>query len=81
MSKVYIVPWTIQRFAGEICWGSCGKGLIGAITIPLDAGEIECIPCIEDDCPHAERTMDEPMGEVRDGDTAYLRKLKEPTND
>jgi hypothetical protein len=77
-SKLYLVPWTVQKFAGDICWGdACGKGQCGAVSIDVGPGmTVECIPCREDDCPFAERTMDEPCGEVQ-GESVYLRKLRE----
>ena len=80
MAKLYLVPWTIQKFAGGICWGEeCGKGVVGAVEISFGDGlSVECIPCREDPCPFAERTMDEPCGDVA-GEDAYLRKLKDPT--
>lgn len=77
MSKLYLVPWTVQRFAGKICWGSCGHGIVGAVIVDIAGASIECIPCRTDECPHAERTMDEPCGYVQ-GEPVYLRKLKEP---
>jgi hypothetical protein len=78
MSKLYLVPWTIQKFAGDLCWGSCGHGQCGAVAIDVGDRAIDCIPCRESDCPHAERTMNEPIGEVQ-GEPAYLRKLREAT--
>ena len=78
MSKLYLVPLTIQEFAGGICWGSCGLGQIGAVGIDVGGGlTVECIPCREDECPYLDRQTDEPVGEVQ-GDPAYLRKLKAP---
>ena len=78
MTTIYLVPWTVQKFAGDICWGSCGKGQVGAIGIDVWGGTIECIPCREAECPHVEREMEWPGADV-DGDSVVMRKLKEPT--
>jgi hypothetical protein len=54
----------------EWCWGSCGKGVVGAIT-----GEgFTFVACLHADCPHLDHEMAEPCGEVL-GEPVFLRKL------
>jgi hypothetical protein len=79
MAKLYAVPVTIQAFAADFCWGDkCGKGIVGGLDLDLGGGRgVSCIPCREDDCPFAKKTMAEPCGEVN-GEPVYLRALKDP---
>lgn len=78
MAKLYAVPCVpFQPFAADLCWGSCGKGIVGAIDIPMGNGGIACIACRQDDCPHLDRQMDDSMGDVN-GEPVYLRKLRKP---
>lgn len=79
MAKLYAVVFEAQREQiSELCWGKgCGKGVVGA----LYADGFSFVCCREENCPHAERTMDEPCGmrgdSVTGDDDVYLRKLKE----
>lgn len=62
--RLYAVPLSAHRAVGvdigPICWGSCGKGAIGAINLDNDSA----IPCREAECPHLVKQMDTPMGTV-----------------
>ena len=74
--KLYAVSIGHQPFAADLCWGSCGKGQIGALA--LDGNQ--CIPCNEEACPHLDQEAG-PVGTVDDvGEErpVYLRKLEEP---
>lgn len=76
MSKpLFAVPIGPQPFAADICWGSCGLGLVGALTFE---GQ-ECIPCDTPVCPYLER-QSEKFGEI-DGRPVFLRKLIPPPGD
>lgn len=70
---LYAILVPVQQAQVEAwCWGNgCGKGLVGGI----DLGVCAAIPCDQDVCPHVDRQMEEPWGEV-DGRQVYLRKLK-----
>jgi hypothetical protein len=63
---------------GGICWGSCGKGAIGAI----DLGENgEAIPCchVAAECPNLDKEMGKPFGTIEFNGREYdviLRKLR-----
>jgi len=48
---------------GSICWGSCGKGAIGAINLG-DWGE--AIPCVHPsgECPNFDKEQSRPCGTV-----------------
>jgi len=71
-AKLYAVLFEYQQEQIKAwCWGSCGAGHIGAV----DLGSATAITCAEADCPHLEKQLDEPMGEL--GDTpVFLRKLE-----
>lgn len=67
-----------SKAISELCWGSCGKGIVGAIDIQIDADRgVACIPCREATCPHVEREVECPELEVH-GDQVTLRKVKIP---
>ena len=53
------------------CFGDCGKALLAGISDP-DLGAL--IPCAQEECPHLEKQMDEPLG-TSDGYQIYLRRL------
>jgi hypothetical protein len=55
----------------EWCWGSCGKGVIGALTFE----GFTFVACRHADCPHLDREKAEPFGEV-EGELVFLRKLQ-----
>ena len=70
-NKLYAVIFELQKDQiSEWCWGSCGYGICGAV----DFEPFSAVPCRHSPCPHVEREMDEPMGEVN-GESIYLRKL------
>ncbi len=74
MSKpLYAIPLGPQPFIPDLCWGSCGKGQVGALTFE----GLECIPCRQEICPHIER-QSECVGDM-DGDPVYLRVLTDPS--
>ena len=63
---------------GAICWGSCGKGAIGAINMQ-EWGE--AIPCVVParECPNLDRDQRDSCGTVEFKGQEYavvLRKLK-----
>lgn len=66
---------------GAICWGSCGKGLVGGTD--LGNGDV-AIPCATpaNKCPAFDAETSEPWGTVNDGQdpnrVVYLRKIKQP---
>lgn len=83
VTKLYIIPFFAHEALGlkvaDICWGSCGKGLVGGIHVGNDSG----IPCNQpaDQCPAFDKEMAEPCGTVdgRDGERpVYLRRLRSP---
>jgi len=76
MSRAFAILFPIQETQITAwCWNSaCGHGEIGAVNI--GDGLPLAILCGHEDCPHLDRQMDVPMGEV-DGRMIYLRKLKE----
>jgi len=84
LPRLYVIPLQAHEAIGlkvaEVCWGSCGHGLIGGMTFDNDAG----IPCDQpaDRCPAFDKEASEPSGTVNDGIRAerpvYLRKLKAP---
>ena len=62
---------------GSICWGSCGRGLVGGLGLG-DYGE--AIPCAtpSGECPHFEKEMPKPMGTIEFNGREYtviLRKI------
>jgi len=79
--RLYAVPLLQGAWVPKVCWGSCGLGLIGAISL---GNYGEAIPCITPaaECPAFDRELDEPSGTIDDGERPerpiYLRKLKEP---
>lgn len=72
--KLFAVVFEMQQAQiSAWCWGAgCGGGLCGAI----DLGQFTAVPCRTSPCPHLDREMTEPCGEV-DGEPVYLRKLAE----
>ncbi len=54
----------------EWCWGKCGLEQIGAV----DIGPALVIICQQGDCPHLDKELGEPMGEIA-GRPLFLRKL------
>lgn len=75
MARIYAVPVDPQPFVSKLCWGSCGRGHVGAIMI----GVMGCIPCGEEQCPHLDREMELPGADV-DGSPVWLRRLLDPTD-
>ena len=72
--KCYVTVWAIQE--DEIkhwCFDNCGK-VIFSLLIDDELGGLS--HCWESDCPHLDKEMDEPFGEVQ-GNNAYMRKLKD----
>lgn len=74
--KLYVIPIQPHEHAGinvaDICWGSCGRGIVGGV----DIGGASCIPCRTEaaECPHFEREVDSETD--LDGDRLFLRKLR-----
>jgi hypothetical protein len=83
--KLYVIPLQAHEAIGlriaEVCWGSCGNGLIGGVDL---GNQGEAIPCITPaaQCPAFDEEMSEPWGTVPDGRDperpVYLRKLRAP---
>jgi len=76
--KLFLVCLEIQKFAADLCWGSCGKGIVGAIK----HGPAYWIPCREKKCPHVDKELSE--GKMKEseaglpvGTEIILRKLSE----
>ena len=63
-----IVPVDARgKAVADICWGKCGKGCIGSISIPIDATHaFSCIPCNETKCEYLDKQMDLPGCEYDD---------------
>ena len=76
---MYLIVINLQKpqVDSHCCGPKCGKGVFGAVTVPMGEGTLHCVPCnhAADECPILDRQMPTPMGEV-DGRPAYLRKLK-----
>ena len=81
--RIYALPLHAHKAHGidvsKICWGSCGKGSIGAISLGSD----EAIPCVYPaaECPAFEKEMGTPCGTVDFNGREYeivLRKLAAP---
>jgi hypothetical protein len=72
--KLFAVLFPVQQRQIEAwCWGDgCGHGVCGAIDLGMSAA----IPCNQITCPHVDREMTEPCGEVQ-GRPVFLRKLRE----
>jgi len=69
---LYAVVFEFQKEQIDAwCWGSCGGGLAGAVDLGEYGGAV-C--CRRASCPHLDRQMDEPMGDVQ-GELVTLRKL------
>ena len=65
-----------SKAVASLCWGSCGKGCVGAVDIQIDADHgVACIPCREVVCPHVEREVECPEMELH-GDPVTLRKVQ-----
>lgn len=80
MKRIYVIPLGphagVGVDVGSICWGSCGKGLMGGIDLGEYGG---AIPCDEEDCPYLDKQMDAPLGEAEYNGHQYelvLRKLR-----
>lgn len=58
MTKLFSVVQDDQ--IKEWCWGSCGKGRLGSITI----GNKQAIPCFEVECPHRVGDDMGPLGTI-----------------
>ena len=71
-----VSPFAQKKEVDKFCFGSCGKILIGALT--LCGGGF--FPCGEEICPHEEKHMEEPVGSIESG-PVYLRKLKEAADE
>lgn len=78
-ARLFAVPLDACGFnAASVCWGTCGKGIMGGI----DVDGMAAIPCTvrAAQCPHFEKEMAEPWGTVNDGRDddrpVYLRKLQ-----
>jgi len=70
---IYCVSSLLQDdLVSSLCFGGCGKIIVGAIEIP-DCGF--WWPCREAACPHEDKHSDV-IGSV-DGDDVCIRKLKE----
>jgi len=54
------------------CFGDCGKIICAGLNLGFGSSFV----CREDKCPHMEKQMDEPVGDL-DGEEIYMRKLKE----
>ena len=81
MGKLYGVVLRLQD--PEItanCYGNgCGRGIFAAL-FDDDLGAL--VPCAQEECPHLEKQMDEPLWKDGEGRDVYLRRLKSlPAND
>ena len=65
---------THRKQISKWCWGECGHGVIGVISI----NNLMMIPCREEVCPHLDKQMADPVADY-DGEPIYLRKLVEPS--
>lgn len=57
------------------CFGDCGRIILGGVDGGDDVGALLVCRTPAAECPHLDREMDEPMGDVQ-GDPIFLRKLK-----
>ena len=75
MGKLYGVVLRLQE--PEItanCYGNgCGRGIFAAL-FDDDLGAL--VPCAQEECPHLEKQMDEPLWKDGEGRDVYLRRLK-----
>jgi hypothetical protein len=78
MIRLYVIPVEAHDLVGvkvgAICWGECGKGLVGGIG--LGRGDGSAIPCAEEVCPYLDRQMSEPMGTVEWNGREYAMVLR-----
>lgn len=75
MGKLYGVVLRLQE--PEItanCYGKgCGRGIFAAL-FDDDLGAL--VPCAQEECPHLDKQMDEPLWKDGQGRDVYLRRLK-----
>lgn len=64
-----------QKIIEDHCFRNCGKIIAGAI-MDKKFGAIGICRTPKDQCPHFDKEMDEPFGEVN-GEPVFIRKLKE----
>lgn len=75
MAKIYGVVLRLQE--PEItanCYGNgCGRGIFAAL-FDDDLGAL--VPCAQEECPHLDKQMDEPLWKDGEGRDVYLRRLR-----
>lgn len=67
------IPGQMDLFSSE-CWGTCGKGIVGAVEDEL-VGTIGTCREPSATCPCFDKEIEEDFGEVQ-GEPLRLRKLK-----
>jgi len=74
MRDIYGIPAFQKKELKELCLGSCGKIIVGALT----CDDIEFAPCDIKECPHEEKNKRVGKIELADGERVifYIRKLK-----
>lgn len=80
-SKLFVLLYDMpsqQSAMRQYCFGSCGKIMIGTISIPLDGYTLTAMVCRETQCPALAREMQEPCGTLQETEEdLYIRKLQE----
>ena len=79
MGNLYAILYdepTQKPIVEQVCFGSCGKIIVGQLDIPLDGGILVALACRQDACPALDKQMDEPCASLN-GDPVYLRKLRD----
>jgi hypothetical protein len=70
--KIFAVSPAQEKEVDLYCFGSCGKIIVGAITICGGT----YFPCGQDICPHEEKRTPEPIGKIK-SQFVYVRKLRQ----
>jgi hypothetical protein len=77
MKPIYGLIWGIpdqEKIIDAHCFKTCGKIIVGGIT-DKELGALMVCRTPKDQCPHLDKEMDEPFGEVN-GEPVFIRKLK-----